>query len=541
MTTPAAPGASLADRLPRGGRRGNWRIPTIFGFLVVTIFATFWPVSRNGFINYDDNVILYLNPHVLQGLTASSLRWAVASLDGWNWIPVTRVAHMLNVQLFGVRPGPHHLTSVFYHAAAAALLFLALRRLTGRLWPALFVAALFALHPQRVESVAWAAELKDPLSGCFFSLTLLAYAAYAARPGPVRYLLLLGGFALGLMAKPTLLPLPFLLLLLDYWPLGRLDRRAVVEKIPLLLLATAVSAVTYSTQSDAHAVNTLAIISLRARVGNALTAVASYLGSFLWPQDLAVIYPHRGENFPPAPAIAGAALLVVFTGIAACQLRRRPWLAVGWFWYLGLLVPVLGLVQVGIQSRADRYTYLPLIGIALALSWVFAELCATLRRRALPAIAGCLLLVALASITWRTAGFWKDDATLFGHALEVTSDNGPALAHLGAARSAEGRLDEAEALLSRSIAILPGYAFSHNALGNVLSREGREAEAISSFRRALRLYPGWADAHNNLGASLAATGRFAEAALHFKAALAARHDMAEAADNLRKVAPFLQR
>lgn len=520
---------------------GDWRNPAILGLFVAAVFATFWPVSRNGFINFDDNVVIVHNTHVLQGLTASSLRWAFASLDGANWIPLTRIGHLLNVQLFGLRPGPHHLMSVMYHALAAALLFLALRRLTGRLWLALLVAAMFALHPLRVESVAWAAELKDPLSGCFFSLTLLAYAGHTARPSPTRYLLLVGSFACGLLAKPTIIPLPFLLLLLDYWPLGRLDRRAVAEKIPLLLLAAAASVVTYLAQAGSRAVSSLAGLSLRARVGNALTTPACYLGKFLWPENLAVIYPSRGENFSSWSAIAGATLLFVITGLAVHQLQRRPWLAVGWFWFLGFLVPVIGLVQVGIQSMADRYTYLPLIGVALALCCGLAELSATLRRRALSATAAALILIALASTSWRTVGFWQDDATLFGHAVDVTRDNGPALAHLGTARSATGRLDEAAALLRQSIAIFPGYAFSHYALGNVLSLQGREEEAILSCRNALRLSPGWADAHNNLGASLVATGRFDEAALHFRAALAAQPEMTDAAENLRRVTPFLHR
>jgi len=528
-------------KAPGPGRRYDRRIPVLLVALVAAVFTTFWPVSRNGFINFDDNVIIFRNADVQQGLTVATLRRAFAASDDWNWIPVTRIGHLLNGQLFGLRPGPHHLMSVFYHALAAALLFLSLHRMTGRLWLALFVAALFALHPQRVESVAWAAELKDPLSGCFFSLTLLTYLNHAARPSAARRLAFTGVFCLGLMAKPTLLPLPFLLLLLDYWPLGRLDRRAFVEKIPLLLLTAAVSAVTYATQFNARAVNTLAVISLRARIGNALTAVAAYLGSFLWPMNLAVIYPHRGEDFSPGLASAGAALLLVITGIAAHQLRRRPWLAVGWFWYLGLLVPVLGLVQVGIQSRADRYTYLPLIGIALALGWVIAELGATLRRRALPAAAAGLILIAFAGVSRRTAGFWQDDAALFGHAVAVTRDNGPALTHLGAARSAAGRPDEAVALLRQAIAIFPAYAFSHYALGNALSLLDQDAAAIPCYRRALRLYPGWAEAHNNLGASLAATGRFDEAALHFKAALAAQREMPAAADNLRRVTPLLRR
>jgi len=537
VLTAAAPAQHCAPPAPRPRNR---QVPALLVVLVTAVLATFWPVSRNNFINFDDTVMISANTHVLQGPTASSIRWAFVSLDSANWIPVTRLGHLMNVYLFGMRPGWHHLVSVVYHALAAALLLLALHRMTGRPLPAFFIAALFALHPLRVESVAWAAELKDPLSGCFFSLSLLAYLAYTARPSAARYLLLVGIYAFGLMAKPTLVPLPFVLLLLDYWPLGRLDRKAAAEKIPLLLLTAAMSTVTYIAQVHGHAVSSLAVHSLRARVVNALAALLSYLGKFLWPENLAVVYPQRAESFSSATVVAGAALLLVFTGLAVHQARRRPWLAVGWFWYLGFLVPVIGLVQVGVQSMADRYTYLPLIGIAFALCMGIAEAEAPSLRRSLLAAAS-LILVALASESWRTAGFWRDDATLFGHAVDVIPENGPALAHLGAARSAEGQLEEAATLLRRSVAITPDYAFAHNTLGNVLSRQGRELEAMVNFRAALRLFPGWADAHNNLGASLATTGRFDEAALHFKAALAAQPGMTEATDNLRKVAPFLHR
>ena len=261
---------------------------------------------------------------------------------------------------------------------------------------------------------------------------MLAYLAYATRPSPARFLLLVWTFAFGLMAKPTLVPLPFLLLLLDYWPLGRLDRKAAAEKIPLLLLTAAMSAITYLAQARGHAVSPLAVHSLRARAGNALTAPPPTLAHFSGRKISPFSTPSAARTFRPRAAMTGAACCWLFTGLAVRQLRRRPWLAIGWFWYLGFLVPVVGLVQVGVQSMADRYTYLPLIGIALALSLGSAELVRDAPRRALPA-AAALVLIALASVSWRTVGFWRDDATLFGRAVEVTRNNGPALAHLGAA------------------------------------------------------------------------------------------------------------
>ncbi len=530
--------AASAPRSPSGPRHLS-ALPLL---LVLAVLATFWPASRNGFLNYDDDVVIFRNAQVTRGLDAGTARWALTSLEGWNWLPVTRLAHLLNATLFGMRPGPHHLTSIAGHALAAALLWLALLRLTGRPWPAFFVAALFALHPQRVESVAWAAELKDPLSGVFFSLTLLAYAAHARRPGALRLALVVLLFALGLMAKPTLVPLPLLLLALDRWPLRRLGKRAVLEKAPLLLLSAGASAVTLFAQAEGRALSPLAVHSVPARLGNALTAVASYLGSFAWPSSLAVIYPHRGDDFPPGLAAAGGLLLLGLSVLALRQADRRPWLGVGWLWFLAFLAPVIGLVQAGLQSMADRYTYLPLIGVALALAWTIDDSVVALRLpRIVPAAAAAALLAALAAVSWRTCGYWSSDSALFGRAVKVVRDNGPALANFGAARAAEGRLDEAEGLLRRSVALLPNYGFTHLTLGNVLHRLGRDAEALASYRTALRLAPGWAEAHNNLGASLVALGRFKEAAPHFRAALATRPEMSAAAENLARIAPLLGR
>jgi tetratricopeptide (TPR) repeat protein len=517
------------------GRTDAW----IAGALAAAVCLAFLPVAGNGFLSYDDDRFLTANAAVHGGLTPAGLRWAFTSLDELNWHPVAWIAYMADWTLFGPRAGAHHLASVFWHALAAVLLFLALRRMTGRLWPAAFAAALFALHPLRVESVAWAAELKDPLSGCFFGLTLLAYAAHARRPGAARHGALLAAFALGLMAKPSLVPLPFLLLLLDYWPLGRREARVLAEKLPLLAMSAVAGAITYRAQVlGGTAGISFTALPLGARVANAVVSSARYLGKLLWPAKLAVFYPHPGTGLPAATVAAAAAVLLGLAVLALARLRRQPYLAVGLGWYLGMLAPTAGIVQASIQGMADRFTYLPLTGIGVALAWAAADAVALRRLPPGLRVAGAALpLAALAAATWTTAGYWRSDRTLFEHALAVTERNPIALGFVGVAREEEGRLDEALALYRQAAELMPGNSLAHYRLGNAYRKKGQLAEAIASYRTAIRTSRGGVspELYNNLGGALAQAGSLGEAEELFRRALRIDPGFTDAASNLRWV------
>ena len=511
--------------------------------LVAVVFLAFLPVGSNEFVAFDDDILIYNHPTVREGMSRDGVLWALTSSEHSNWSPVTRLGHLLNAELFGMRPGPHHLMSVTWHAGATALLFLALRRLTGGLWRPAFAAALFALHPLRVESVAWAAELKDPISGFFLALTLLAYARYTATPGFVRSLGVSAAFACGLMAKATLLPVPFLLLLLDYWPLGRLNARSVGEKAPLLLLSAGVGVVTYHAQSATGALwSAFATFPPAVRIENALTAIASYLGMLVWPTKLAVFYPHPGFGLPAWKWIGAAILLLVASGLALSQARRRPWLSVGWLWFVGMLVPVLGIIQAGLQGMADRFTYLPMIGLAVAAAWDLCGRFQRAQRRAwLVGAGGVGVLVVLGALTWVQCGRWRTSETLFRHAIAVTERNWMAMVNLGVTLSAERRDEEAVPLLHQAIGIQPEYPLAHHLLGNSLRRLGRLPEAVGSYRTSLRLEPRDVMAHNNLGGTLVQLGQLEEAARQFRLALALKPGFPPALENLKRVAELMER
>jgi tetratricopeptide (TPR) repeat protein len=521
------------------------------------VLGTFLPALSNGFVGFDDPDYVTENVHVQAGLTWESVQWAFRSTEAANWHPLTWLSHMLDCEFFGLASWGHHLTSILLHAVSATLLFLVLRRMTGATWRSFTVAMLFGVHPLRVESVAWIAERKDVLSTMFWMLTLWAYSRYvegrmqnaecrtqnAAVPGPASrithhasryYFLSLIFFALGLMSKPMLVTLPCALLLLDYWPLGRLRletaRRLVIEKLPFFLAAAAVSGVTFLVQKRGGAV--VGGSPLTDRVANAVVSYCRYLGKLFWPADLAAFYP-RIDHWPIA-VVAAAGLLLLAITVAAIALRRgQPYALTGWLWFLGTLVPVVGLVQVGAQSMADRYSYVPSIGIFLVLVWGAHELTCGWRYQGTGAAAMAAATALLcAGLTWQQISYWKGGESLFRHAILVTKDNYNAHHALGMALDRQGRVDEAISEYRESLREKDDYAEAHNNLGVDLAQQGRLDEGMSQFLAALKFKPGYADPHNNIGTTLEKQGRFDEALGQFQAALRLRPDFPDAHYNL---------
>ncbi|MFH1580990.1 MAG: tetratricopeptide repeat protein, partial [Pseudomonadota bacterium] len=549
-------------------------------FLVLTVLAVYWQVGDHEFVNYDDNDYITENQHVQAGLTLKSIAWAFTSTHASNWHPLTWLSHMLDCQIYGLNPGGHHFTSVLFHTLNSILLFLVFKRMTGAFWKSAFVAALFALHPLHVESVAWASERKDVLSTFFWMLTMGAYILYVKNPGIKKYLLTVLLFALGLMAKPMLITLPFVLLLLDYWPLGRFNKWSLAyplvrEKIPLFVLAAVSSVVTFFVQQSGGAVRSLDVLPLFVRISNALVSYISYIVKMVLPYNLAVLYPHP-KDFPMWQ-VAGACLLLVFISFMAIRtVRRHPYFAVGWLWYLGTLVPVIGLVQVGLQSMADRYTYIPLTGIFIIIAWGISDLAAGWRyryKKETLAAASAVLMLILMVATWFQLRHWTNSITLFSHAINVTENNSVAHNNLGSAFAdqgkasetikhyiealridpmyadahynlgnafvRQGRISEAIKHYTEALCINPVDADAHNNLGNVLADQGRIPEAIKYYAEALRIRPNYAKAHNNLGNVLAGRNKLSEAIVHYTEALRINPDFAEAQSNLKNVSAFL--
>jgi tetratricopeptide (TPR) repeat protein len=543
----------------------------VCALLLLGVVLIFGQTVRHEFVTFDDDRYVYDNPQIAPGLTARGAAWVFAHVHSASWHPLTGLSHLLDCQIYGLRAGGHHSTSVLLHAATAVLLFLVLRQMTGALWPSALVAAIFAVHPLRAESVAWISERKDVLSGLCFVLTLGAYTWYCREPQSWRrYLPVVAIFALGLMAKPMLVTLPFVLLLLDYWPLGRSAslRRLVVEKIPLFLLTALCCVVTVWVQASADAMDKH--LSPWARGSTALVSYVAYLGQFFWPVGLAVLYPHPGDSISVGNAIGALLVLAGISAVAMAFRRRCPYLLVGWLWYLGMLVPVSGVAQAGSQARADRFTYLPQIGLCIALVWGAAGACRSRPgRRWLGGIGSALVLAALAGCAWRQASFWHDSEILWNRALACTSGNymahynlglvlagrhrlGEAIDHyrlameidpqcaesynnMGVALVQLGRLDEALAQYRQAVAIRPDYAMARCNLGTVLANGGRTGEAIEQFHKALASHPDNALAHCRLGNVLTLLGRLAEASTQYLAALDIDPYDAEAHCNLGDV------
>lgn len=553
--------------------------------LVLALLVVYARAVSFDFVNFDDDVYVTQNPHVLGGLTAPNVAWAFTTDHASNWHPLTWLSLMLDAQIGGGSPGAYHATNVVLHLLATVLLFLALERMIRRPWPSGFVAALFALHPLHVESVAWIAERKDVLSAVFWFLTMLAYARYAERPGRGRYALVVLALSAGLLAKPMLVTLPAVLLLLDVWPLRRTPfaagdslpgsphpartwRTILLEKVPLAALALASCAVTLIAQSRGGALKTFEAYPFGQRAANALVATTAYLGQAVWPVRLAVFYPHPRGSLA-APMVAGCALFLVATTAIALKLaRHRPWLAVGWLWYLITLLPVIGLVQVGEQARADRYTYIPLVGIFLMVGWEAlaaagggAREVSRLRLVTAPCLAA---LIALGIVSWRQLEYWRDGAALFQRAVAVTGPNRTAQNNLGSALYRQGRIEEAAGRYERAIAIDPAYADAHAnlslaflqlgrvdeavheardavrlrpeianaALGLALLRQGHTEEAVAAFAEQVRLQPAVAGGLVNLGSGLLLLGRRDEAIARFSEALRLEPGNTEARLNL---------
>ncbi|HEY3129954.1 MAG TPA: tetratricopeptide repeat protein [Acidobacteriota bacterium] len=524
--------------------------------LLAVTAGAYWQVRQNDFVQYDDKIYVTDNKQVQQGLTLQGLRWAFTTTQGANWHPLTWISHMLDCQLFALNPEGHHLTSLLFHLANTLLLFWVLARMTFDPWRSAFVAALFGIHPLHVESVAWVAERKDVLSTFFWLLTFWAYFGYVQRPGVGRYLWIILLFALGLMAKPMLVTLPLTLLLLDYWPLGRFDpkrpdrqegrarskpagqgmriaKKLTLEKVPLMALALLSSVVTFFAQRSRGAVASIQLIPLPARVANALVSYVEYLQKMIWPARLAVFYPHPGNSIRAWQVAGSFLLLAVVTLVVMRAARRRPYLPVGWLWYLVTLLPVIGLVQVGEQAMADRYSYMPLVGIFIIVAWGGAEL---LEKWSVPkagaGLAAVAIIAVLAVITSIQVAYWRNNLTLFEHALQVVPRNYQAHNDVGAELAEKGRTVEAVYHLRQALRLNPRHAKAHFNLGLIVAGEGNTGEAIAQYHEALRLDPNYAEAHMNLGVALAQQGKISEALDHYSRALQISPDYAEAHINM---------
>ncbi|MFC1798187.1 tetratricopeptide repeat protein [Thermodesulfobacteriota bacterium] len=502
-------------------------------FLIVAILLVYSQMRSFEFINFDDPLFVKNNHYVQQGLTLKTAIWSFTDAT-WStnyWVPLTWLSILLDYQLYGMNAGGFHLTNMFFHILNTLLLFLALDRMTGRIWRSAFTAALFALHPLHVESVAWVTERKDMLSTFFWMLTLLSYVRYTKRPGASRYVLLFLCMLFGLMSKPMLVTLPFVLLLLDLWPLARVRtdvadglQRSIFwrlgrEKIPLFILITGVSVMAFLTQQAGGAVKSLTVYPMTVRLANALVAYIKYMGKMFWPVKLSFLYPHPGA-LPLWQVFAAAGLLALITFVAAKTIKQYPYIMVGWLWYLGTLVPVIGIVVIGPHAMADRYTYIPLVGLFMIIAWGIPDIFEKWRYKMmfLPILATGTLL-ALSVVSWFQVGHWQNNMTLYRHAIEVKRDNLTAYLNLGAALQEADRLDLAEKYYAEMIQINPEDPSAYNNLGFMAAQKGQMKDAIRYYRTALAKDPQNVFAYNNLGIALSGIGKENDAIARFSEVL----------------------
>jgi len=515
--------------------------------LLLVMVSTLIYFQLNGFefVTYDDELYITKNPYIKAGFTRESIVWAFTSGYAANWHPLTWLSHILDIELYGLNPMGHHWTNLQIHMINCILLFLFLQWISGAIWRSAFVAALFAVHPLHVESVAWVAERKDILCAFFWILSMLAYVGYVRRPNKTRYLLLLILFTLGLMSKPMIVTLPFALLLLDFWPLNRYqsiiqERKInisqalltlVQEKIPLFLLSTVSSFITFWVQHHAGAVASITSIPLEARAANAIVSYTSYIWKMIWPLNLAVLYPLR--EWHPGQVIMSGLLLSILIILAIWSRRRFPYFFVGWFWYLGTMIPVIGLVQVGVQRMADRYTYIPLIGLFIIVAWGMADISAKWsQRKNIRSLFAGIVLIFLVIIAWMQAGTWKNGISLFSRAIKVTQNNYIAYCGLGQALERHGKYNEAVRYYLKALQINPNYAQAHFELGVTLKVQGNLTEALMHYFEALRIKPNYAKVHNNIGVILSNQGKSKEAINHYQRAIQISPNYAAAYYNL---------
>jgi tetratricopeptide (TPR) repeat protein len=489
--------------------------------LVLATFLAYRQVRNNDFIDFDDTLYVTENKNIQNGLTPDAIKWAFTTTQAYNWHPVTWLSHLLDCRLFGLNPAGHHLTGLFFHVANALLLFLVLLQMTGTLWRSAFVAALFALHPLHVESVAWVSERKDVLSTFLWLLTMWFYVRYTRRPKFTTYLPIMLTLALGLMAKQMLVTLPFALLLLDYWPLNRFTRRpeqhkkksasaensfsrCLLEKLPLLALSFVASAIVLYVQTKAALVRSTQQFPVDYRLENALLAYVKYIVKMFYPVNLGILYPHPMTN-PSLRQVVAAGLLLLCITIAVFRFsQNRRWLIVGWLWFLGTLVPVIGLVQVGLQAMADRYTYVPLIGLFLIIAWGAADLTETLRYRAVILAASAVVILSfLSALTYQQVSYWKDSVTLYEHTAAVTKDNNIMHVNLGQLLFPQGEADRAIYHWKEAVRIKPDQTPIHKNLAIVLAHRGDIDQAIYHYRQVLKYRPGDKAAYDDMQKLLA--------------------------------------
>jgi Flp pilus assembly protein TadD len=534
-------------------RKCNIQCITICITLLAFIAIVYGPLAGYDFVNIDDDLYTYKNKIVKDGLTSHGIAWALQTVYNANWLPLTWISYMIDVELFGTGPSGHHVVNVLLHAASVVLLFLVLRAMTTTVWPSAVVAALFAVHPLHVESVAWISERKDVLSAFFWMVTLCAYCFYVRKPGAARYSGIVAAFVLGLMSKAMLVTLPFVLLLLDYWPLRRIQtrfsavtetnvtnallpvRRLILEKLPLLGISIVVATITFHAQANDGAVGTLESFPIWTRIANAAVAYVSYLGKMLCPAKLAIFYPHPGA--PPVWLAVGAVIILAAISLAVFMTaRRHPYGIVGWLWYLGTLFPVSGLFQVGNQSMADRYTYLPLIGIYIVVAWTAVEI--AVRRpfaAKILAAGGGVAILALSVTASQQVKHWRNTETLMQHALAVTEGNWLAHNNLGNWYLRSKRFEEAQKHYAQALQVKPDYGLGLSNMGLALYEQGEYEEAIASLKKALNVQPDALQFHANIAAAYSRNSQFDEAIAHYNRVLEMHPDNAWAHHDIANV------